>query len=71
MNFRSTVSEGRARGENADVSEGGRRRCTESVTCRGQSDISSGQGENSGPVPRWTKVSRKSEPTGLQKVQNG
>ena len=37
----------------------------------GQSDISSGQGENSGPVPRWTKVSRKSEPTGLQKVQNG
>ena len=30
---------GRARGENADVSEGGRRRCTESVTCRGQSDI--------------------------------
>ena len=39
MNFRSTVSEGRARGENADVSEGGRRRCTESVTCRGQSDI--------------------------------
>ena len=34
-----TVVATRARGENADVSEGGRRRCTESVTCRGQSDI--------------------------------
>ena len=39
------------------------------VRCR--STISSGQGDNSGPAHGWTKVSRKSEATALQKAQNG
>ena len=38
---------------------------------RAPTPISYGQGENSGPAKGWTKVSRKSEATGLQKAQNG